>query len=549
MARLVALVFAALLGLALVACQTDLQKKLSKAKQMAETEVSRELDRLIEERRAKAGKDLPAEMGERATDRSAAVQWRADVAAMDTLEQVESLQNRIVKGKDPATEKLLDDARELFRGQRYFWIEKKRVTAYEDFLIDFTASHKEGVLAEEAAFERIYVHVANLWERDKYDEDTRLTSMLRYWKLAFGFPNKERETFMDYIARLCNERLGEYCKPIPWEARPEAIEKPYLEALVGMIADFQKSFPQSIYNPLLGSLSRQLATRAAAIEPFVEVPRLATTLSARDCVGASILAIGPAGITFEAEELAGFVDGYAYDKKEHDDFLARLEEILWARIEQLGGTDPYLPLITVVPAEDVPVSLVADFLTVMGRNRVDQVALCARKRNDGSNRKTMHLLTLFPQKNPKKKEVIVAADGKIDKKAKAEPLDSEKYLKLLPGAPLGATTAWLGYLGRLPVLEIKGPARAFAFANDGWKTAPIDYPSTGLGAGKGKLGAASAVPKPEPAMVKESALVTVPKNLTLNELFQALDGVKLECGDPDCKAATYLENPVAFGWR
>lgn len=539
MARLVALMFAALMGLALVSCETDLQKKLSKAKELADTEAARELDRLIGERRARAGKDLPSEMGDRATERSAAVQWRADVAAMDTLEQVEALQGRLVKGKDPATEKMLDDARELFRGQRYFWIEKKRVTAYEDFLIDFTASHKEGVLAEEAAFERIYVHVANLWERDKYDEDTKLTSMLRYWKLAFGFPNKERETFMDYIARLCNERLGEFCKPIPWELRPEAIEKPYLEAMVGMITDFQKSFPQSIYNTLLGSLSRQFATRAAAIEPSVESPRLATTLSSRDCVGASILSIGPAGIVFEADELAGFVEGYKYDKKEQADFLARLEEILWGRIEALGGTDPYLPLITVVPAEDVPVTLLADLLTVLGRNRVDQVALCARKRNDGSNRKTMHLLTLFPQKNPKKKEVIVAADGKIDKKAKVEPLDSEKFLKQLPAAPLGATPAWLGYLGRLPVLEIKGPARAFAFAPDGWKTAPVDD--------KGKVGAAAAVAKPE--AVKEVALVTVPRDVTLADLFRALDGVKLECGDPECKSATYLENPVAFGWR
>ncbi len=548
MARL-SLVLLALLGLSLAACESDLQKKLNKAKELAQNEVPRELDRLLAERRERAGKDLPADMGERSAGLSAAVQWRAAVAGMDTLEQIESLQARLVKGKNPEAEKLLDDARELFRGQRYFWIEKKRVTAYEDFLIDFTARVTTGVLGEEAAFERIYVHVANLWERDKYDDDTKLTAMLRYWKLAFGFPNKERETFMDYITRLCNERLGDYCRPIPWEARPEAIEKPYLEALVAMIADFQKRFPDSIYNRLLSGLSRTFSNRAAAIEPFVEDPVLASSLSGRDCVGTSILSIGPKGITFEGEELAGPVEGYAYDKKEQADFLARFAEILWGRIEQMGGNDPYLPLLTIVPADGVPVTLVAEFLKVMGQNRVDQVALCARKRNDGSNRKTMHLFTLFPQKTARKKEVIVNADGKIDKNAKAEPLDSEKFLKLLPGSPLGATPTWIGYLGRLPVLEIKGPAHAFAFASDGWKTAAIDDPSTGLGAGKGKPGAAADATKLDPATLKEPGLVTVPKDVTLGDLFRALDGVKLECGDPDCKATTYLEAPVAFGWR
>lgn len=540
MARL-SLVLLALFGLTFAACESDLQKKLSKAKELAQNEVPREIERLLTERRERAGKDLPSDMGERAAGLSAAVQWRASVAGMDTLEQIEALQARVVKGKNPEAEKLLADARELFRGQRYFWIEKKRVTAYEDFLLEFTATHTTGVLAEEAAFERLYLHVANLWERDKYDEDTKLTSMMRYWKLAFGFKNKERETFMDYITRLCAERLGDFCKPIPWEARPEAIEKPYLEALVAMIADFQKRFPDSIYSRLLSGLSRTFANRAAAIEPFVEDPVLASSLSSRDCVGASILALGPKGIFFEGEELAGAVEGYAYEKKERADFLARFGEILWGRIEQMGGNDPYLPLLTVVPADGVPVELVADFLKVMGQNRVDQVALCGRKRNDGSNRKTMHLFTIFPQKTARKKEVVVNADGKVDKNAKSEPLDSEKFLKLLPAAPLGATPQWVGYLGRLPVLEIKGPANAFAFAAAGWKAAPIDE--------QGKPGAAAEVPRPDPATLKQPGLVTVPKDVTLADLFRALDGVKLECGDPDCKATTYLESPVAFGWR
>lgn len=541
MRRFHVVLVAALLGLSLAACNTDLQKKLNKAKDLAANEVPRTLGTLLEERRARAGKDLPTDMGDRSAGFSAAVQWRADVAAMDTLEQVESLQGRLQKGQNPAAEKLLADARELFRGQRYFWIEKKRPQDYEDFLLEYTTANPTGVLAEEAAFERLYLHVANLWEREKYDEDTRLTAMARYWKLAFGFPNREREPFMDYVTRLCKEHLGEYCKPIPWELRPEALEKPYLEALRGMIADFQKRFPESIYNRLLASLERQFAARAEALGSFVEQPRLAESVSSRDCVGRSILELGPDGVRFEGEELAPFVPGYAYDKKDKAALLERLAEILWGRIEQMGGTDPFLPLLTVVPAEDVPVTLLADLLTILGQNRVDQVALCGRKRNDGSNHKTMHLLTLFPQKNPKKKEVVVDADGKIDKTTKAEPLDSEKFLKLLPAAPLGARPTWIGYLGRLPVLDLKGPSRAYAFATDGWKTAPVDD--------KGKVGGATDTPKLEPAALKEPGLLTVPRDVTLDELFRALDGVKLECGDPECRANTYLESPVALGWR
>lgn len=519
-------------------CETEFQKKLAKRKAFAESEVFVAFDRLLSERQKKAGRALPEDMSERRDGRSMAVAWRAEVAAMDTVEQLEGLLAQLGTGQSPEAEKKIREALALLRGERDYWVEKKRLKAYEKFLTEFTSFHKEGMLAEEAAFERIYIHVAHLFERDKYDDDTKQTSMFRYWKLAFDFPSEKREKFMDYITRLCNKRLGAYCAEVMWEHRAESMEKPYLLALNEKIAAFKRAYPSSMYLPVLARLEREFGTRAGAVGPFEVYPNMAEMTSARYCVGNSLLEIGPRGVSFEGELMGEPAEGYKRSAKDQKAIDKKLEEILWEAIDRIGGTDPYIPLITIMANEDVPFSLVSHYGALFAQNRVDQVAVCGRKRNDGTNRKAMHLFTLFPQKNKRKKEVLLDADGKIDKITEVEKMDSEKFRAALPKKPMAKDVSWLGFLGRLGV-DIPSPTAVYRLTDEGWLVAPINE--------KGKVSKAVPVKALSKEQKAQAAAVIVSKSLTLQGLFQALDGAMLNCAEPDCKKATYLDTPVAFG--
>ena len=533
--RALALALVALISL--VGCQTEFQKKLKERKAFAEKEAGLELERLVRTHRERAARDLPEDMSVRVDGRSAAVVWRAKTAASDTLEQIEGLLRRL-GAANPEVEKGAKEAMALFGGQREYWVEKKKLQNYEKFLAELGTFHKQGILAEEVAFERIYLHVANLYEREKYDEDTQLTSMMRYWKLAFDFPGERREAFMDYIARLCAAKLPEYCRSIPWEDRPHALEKPYLETLAARIVAFRERFPQSVYLPVLALLERQMRGRAGAVGPFIEEPVLAAMASGRDCVGRTILELSPRGLIFDGDELLPADPGYAWDAKARKAAQGRFGEILWERIEQMGGNDPYISLITVLPASDAPAEMVLDLLRIMAANRVDQVALCGRKRNDDSNKKTMHLLTLFPRMAKRKKEVLLDAQGNVDKITQVDPMDAERFAKSLPARAFGTKLEWLGFLGRLPV-QIPSPSKALRPKGEGWQEAAVDE--------KGRVGATTELARPDPRTITSAAVVVVPGKVSLPDLLKALDGVATICKDPACKAVEASERPVAIG--
>jgi len=465
------------------------------------------------------------------------VAWRARTAGSDTLEQIEGLLRRLGDA-NPQVEKSAKEALALFGGQREYWVEKKKLQNYEKFLTELGTFHKQGLLAEEVGFERIYLHVANLYEREKYDEDTQLTSMMRYWKLAFDFPGEKREAFMDYIQRLCAAKLADYCKAVPWEFRPQSLEKPYLEALAARIKAFREGFPQSVYLPVLARLEREMLARASVVGPFEEVPVLADLDSGRDCVGNTILELSPRGLIFDGDELLPAAPAYDWDAKARKGAQERFGEILWGRIEQMGGNDPYISLITVLPAADAPAEVVVDLLRIMAANRVDQVALCGRKRNDGSNKKTMHLMTLFPRNAKRKKEVLLDASGQVDKITEVDPMDAERFAKGLPARPFGSASDWLGFLGRLPV-QIPAPAKALRPKAEGWQEAAIDA--------KGRQGAAQDLARPDPRTLEPAALLLLPEKASLPELLKALDGVATLCKDADCKAVEVSERPVAVG--
>ena len=539
------------LGLALSACETDFQKKLKKRHDFAKTSVFKEIDRLIEVRRDKTKATMPDDLAEKRDGKPFALTWREDTARSDTIEQLEGLLNRL-GDQNPKAEAQIKDALSVFRGQREYWVEKKSVQNYVKFLNDYLAFHKEGVLAEEAAFELVYLHIGQVFKREKYDEDTRLTSMRRFWTLAFEFPAERREPFMDYITRICGAKLKAFCKDIMWEHRPDAMEKPYLEALSARIAAFHTAHPKSIYRSLLERLDREFKNRAAQVGPFEEYPVMAETHSDRYCVGNLFLDVGPEGVVFEDEEMAMPEAGYKMTPKERKQLMTDLEDRLWKKVDAQGGTDPYIPLVTLRAQRDVPLPLVLDLIRVMQQNRVNEIALCGRNRGAGTNRKTMHLLTLFPKRASRKKEVLLDADGKVDKLTKTEKMDTEKFQALLPKKLAGKAANYLGILGKLPVLEIPPPAHLMRRDAKGWATAPLGD--------KARIGKVTQVEALDDKDKARPGVLFLKGLETLDELFVALDGAQLKCKPPakptkkgpaapapnTCTATEYLEHPIAI---
>jgi hypothetical protein len=519
-------------------CKTEFQKQLNERRDFAQKAVFTELEQILATHRDKMLESVPKDLQEPRGETVAAVQWRVDLVQRDTLEQLQNLLKRLGK-QNPEAEKQLQLAIDLYQHQRDFWVKRSNVNRYTLFLNDFLAKNKEGRLAEEAGFDRVYLHLAQLYDREKYDEDTRLTSMFRFWKAAFNFPSERKEPFSDYLNRLCNAKLKDYCAGIMWETRGEAMEKPYLEALRGLAAAYRKDFAQSPFVAVLDRIDGEFLGRLKLVELPAEYPVLTSTASDRYCVGALTLDLGTNGVRFDGNDFAPFKEGYAWTDKEKADFLNKIADSVWEKVQQQNSADPYLPLVTVLPDGNVPASLVFDAVRMLQQNRVDQVAVCGRKRLDGSNRKTMHLLTLFPEKNKKKKEVLLDAAGRVDKITQVEQMDSEKFKGKLPRSVSGKTPTWLGYWGKLPAMDIPAPVQVLLPGDKGWSVVPLD--------GQGKPGKAAELPALTPDQQRKPAVLLVPAKTTLAELFKALDAVELACKDPECRKSDYLDALTAFG--
>ena len=92
----------------------------------------------------------------------------------------------------------------------------------------------------------------------------------RHWQVAFEFPREEKESVGEYIARLCEAKLKDYCMSVPFEDLHFALEKPYLTEARRIVKAYLEEHPGVELNRIFEQYLADVDTRLAAWKDFPE---------------------------------------------------------------------------------------------------------------------------------------------------------------------------------------------------------------------------------------------------------------------------------------
>lgn len=426
-----------------------------------------------------------------------------------------------LKGKGSKVEDQAAAVAAWLETQRDYYMNEK--IAPNDYWRELSLARRAGEgqpWAEDVEFDALFLHASelahthNLFAADPHDD--RVTRFFTYWKWIFDF-KPETSLFEEECNRLCEQKLGEFCKKIPMEERPFQVMKPYYEGFVKQVEAFKQKFPQSGYNAFLDRIAAQYTARAAKVPGYEEIPVLPGIRSTVPAPirGNAVLSVTAKGVVLmdnvlrsaENTETPWKAD-WLPDPKLLEQVSALVEDVRSSTISSYNQSSLF-----VVPEPGVPVGYLEAILhaSITGERSKEwtTVILTGRRRGDGSNRRAGFTLTLMA-------------------KDKAVPF------KLKP--PTGAKTlqcsAW-AVVGK-DLYDAKG-FKPIVF-HDGQKV------HTGRLADDGAIqGVQSAEGHGEGDRLEtwgdqqtSSIVVVVPETATYQTWLEALNGVALHCDKDGC---------------
>ncbi len=267
--------------------------------------------------------------------------------------------------------------------------------------------------AEDVEFDVLFLHASelahthNLFAADPHDD--RVTRFFTYWKWIFDF-KPETSLFEEECNRLCEQKLGEFCKKIPMEERPFQIMKPYYEGYVKQVEAFKAKFPQSPYNAFLDRIAAQYKTRAAKVPGFDEfpvLPGIRSTIPA-PIRGNAVLSVTQKGVALMDNLLRSpenaapdakpgapaWKPDWTPDPKLLEQAAALVEDVRSSTISAYNQSS-----IFIVPEAQVPVgyleSIMRAIITGERSKEWTTMILTGRRRGDASNRRAGFTLSLM----------------------------------------------------------------------------------------------------------------------------------------------------------
>lgn len=440
--------------------------------------------------------------------------------------------------------------------QNWYWTNPKgELNQYMKTLkeiIDKTKDPKAPFL-DHAKFERELLHAVQYQVSRKYDEDTKLTSFYRYWKFAFDLPPKNQEPFVDYVNRLCREKLWDYCKPLMWEHRPHAINRPYMEHLEQALETFRKDYPDSALDEVAKAILEMYQGAVAEVPQFEEYPKLPDGRTARDAVGGDELIVGPRGIAWNGAEVTAATEGRPLGAGERAAAAAALDAKLKKVLEDIGVQydEPTIELVVTQFDRTTPLAVLAPLFDVLREDKVTEVGIMARRRADGSNRKVGVYLATYWTPYPPTKDI---EDRKTPEQRKA---DEEARIEHDPRRKLPETIAGMqcrafGRTGKV-MAETKQPTAYLAFTAKEALTGAIEAPESYV-----KETAKAAAPAERrqalealadaafldgwAAGLTEPAVLAFHESWTYDELQRVLQRVLVTCKTETCEEPTERED-------
>lgn len=493
------------IGLLLAGCQggnkmMELQKQAFEQKKQ---EISTEVDRVMQAWLDEMVRTLPEDVRKYEKVRSPLVKWRTDSFNFDWRRPMEAA---TVKARGTPVEADFAAIPKFFDAMEQFWAKKIDFKDYMAAYNELKATVSNPLAVALADFDHTFVHVEAFYGAQDMEGDDRAIYFFRHWQVAFAFPREKSEAVSEYLARLCTDRMAEYCKTIPFEDLHFAMERPYLQEVKRIVGEYLQANPDLPLNRIFPPFLAEVDARMPRIPDFPEVPPLGDSISKAPFVFDTQVRISDKALEWEERDLMTFDKGWTKKPSEWKDFAKTVADKM-VSLEKVRGPEN-LEYLLLTAHRDAPMALAAQVVQVFKDQPTRYLSFGARRRVDGLNKKTVTGRLQFREVPMTARTPDVAGVGKVKCLPLGQGSDSQEL-----AAQVGPTV-WLG----------KDGARIGTFAG-------------------GAVSGLRAVDFAEARAHLKSgpALLLVAEDVPVGDYLALMDGVYQSCGDEKCQ---YIETAV-----
>jgi hypothetical protein len=411
-----------------VACNKGAGASKQKAALEAKrTQVLAEVDKALQAWLDEMVKTLPADVKKYPKAKSPLVRWRLESFGFDWQRPVSAA---LAQAKGTTFEKEVQSIPEFFDAMVKFW---KKEIDFKDYMAAYDklkSECKDPMAILLADFDHTFVHVEAFYGAQDMEGDDRAIYFFRHWQVAFHFPREHSEAVSQYLARLCRQKLSQFCTTIPFEVLHFAMEKPYLGEAKRIVGEFLKAHPDCKLNRIFtepDAFLAQLDARLAGLKDYTEDPVLPSSISKKDYVGDVILTVRPAGVEYEGRDYLDFSKGWALPDKEWAAFAKKMETVT-APLEKERGPEN-MEIIRADLPKDAPVSLLAGFVDTWKKLPARVITFGARRRIDGLDKGTVTGHLQFREVPLAGRKLDVEGVGKVACRPLGQSDDTEDLVK------------------------------------------------------------------------------------------------------------------------
>ncbi|MCA9515129.1 MAG: hypothetical protein KC635_09325 [Myxococcales bacterium] len=414
-------------------CDMGLQEKLDQQKAERYAAAQAAVVGVETERTNQLASSVPAADAKFEGNEHPLVTWRKQILARDDEKTLDQLSHRAewegdkVGAKGTPAQLAADQGISYLKEASSYWDGSSSLDRYIPFLDTFIKdaeaqkgkTDKDGnplvppPFLDEARFDRVFAFAARFLQLTKIESrDAVLPNVQADWEVVFDFPSHSRESFSDYVSRICfaHEQLKAVCGNIPHEYRAAAIDRPYLELLKKQADEFKAGDKGQVYADVMKRFSEAVGNALKDQPTPTEEPVLPSTIAAAGGISGVRTVFSPkAGVYVGTDKVADSFSGTV-----PSDFATAAQKSIDTLKSTPGVRVNYERVVLEMPG-DVKVGEVRDAISAfMGTEEtavVKQIALVGRRRADQSMRQAAMDLKLPHPKTSRTRSYSFTADG------------------------------------------------------------------------------------------------------------------------------------------
>jgi hypothetical protein len=370
-----------------------------------------------------AKKELPEDVKKYPKVKSPLVDFRLKMQGYDWKIPLKS---KAMQAKGLIFEKEILAIPAFFEAMDNFWAKKidfKEYMKARDELKRATTNRVVNMLAD---FDYAFVHVEALYGASDMEGDDRALYFFRHWQVAFDLPREPHESVSDYLAKLCKERLQDFCKDVPFEFLHFAMEKPYLEKAIAIVEKFVKDYPDCPLNKVFDQYLVDARKALQEVKEYHESPVLPQTVSTAPFAYDLLFRIDEKGASLGEKPL---LEKPALRAKDIALQKKKIEQML-TDIEKERGPENMEVVVVEMP-RDKEVGIIGGLVSVLKDLQPRVLRFAARRRADYVARKSTVANLFFREVGVKNFKGQVEGVGKVSCYVLGVSQDEEGFEKRL----------------------------------------------------------------------------------------------------------------------